>query len=449
MFTLPIIITLVALSISWFLIGYYLGNKYTKKNINELQLQNQELKIDTSKYLERIEQLNTLLDSERTKLTQELEKKESLQQEIGEFRTHKLHLEDKLSNEQKKIKEIQEQFKLEFENIANKLLKMNSNVFAESNQKQMTEIIAPLKEKITAFEKRVNDVYTEETKQRSELKQQLLSLMELNKTISEDAQNLTKALKGDSKMQGNWGELILERVLESSGLVKDQEYFVQVSATNAEGKRIQPDVVVKLPDDKHIIIDSKVSLTAYEQLSSTEDAIIKENFIKDHLTSIRSHIKSLSEKKYEHAPSFNSPDFVLLFMPLEGAFSLAMQQDATLYALAWKHNIVLVSPTTLLATLKTIASIWKQEKQTKNAIEIAERAGNLYDKFVGFLSDMEQIDKGLLTARKSYEDAKNKLSEGKGNLVSRVEYLRKLGAKAKESKSIPSSFDINNNEDEA
>ncbi len=378
------------------------------------------------------------LQANQTKLeqAQELVQKQNL--EIGHLKSDKVHLEQFIKQLKEQDKQASEKFKVEFENLASKILKQNSDQFSDSNKKQIGEILSPLKEKLNLFEKRINDVYTEETKQRSEIKQQIVQLMQMNQVMSNDAKNLTKALKGDNKAQGNWGELVLERVLESSGLIKDHEYVVQHSDQNAEGVRVQPDVVVNLPDSKHLIIDSKVSLLAYDAYVNADTDQQHEQHLKNHLISVKTHIKNLSEKRYETAKKLQTPDFVLLFMPLEGAFSAAIQNDSTLYAYAWKHNIVLVSPTTLLATLKTIASIWKQERQTKNAIEIAEKAGGLYDKFVGFLSDMEGIDRALNSAQKAFFDAKNKLSDGKGNLVTRAEGIKKLGAKA--AKQIPDAF---------
>lgn len=251
--------------------------------------------------------------------------------------------------------------------------------------------------------------------------------MKLNQNLSEDAQNLTKALKGENKTQGNWGELILEKVLESSGLEKGLEYITQVSSTNDDGKRIQPDVVVLLPDDKNIIIDSKVSLTAYESYISEENEDLRNSHLNNHLISVKNHIKNLSEKNYQLAKNINTPDFVLLFMPIESAFSLALQKDNMLYNYAWDRKIVIVSPTTLLATLKTIASIWKQDKQTKNAFKIADEAGKMYDKFVGFVEDMLKIENGISATKKSYDAAMNKLQEGRGNLINKAQDIQKLG----------------------
>jgi DNA recombination protein RmuC len=304
-------------------------------------------------------------------------------------------------------------------------------------------MLNPLKEKIMTFEKKVDDTYQKGLKDQTDLRAELKKLYDLNSRISEEANNLTRALKSDSKKQGNWGEIVLERVLERSGLVKGQEYETQVMAKDEEGKSIYPDVIVKLPDNKHIIVDSKVSLVAYEAFVNEDDSDKKDNYLKQHVDSIKTHVKGLSEKNYQNASLFDSPDFVLLFMPIESAFSAAIQADLSLFQFAWDKKIVIVSPTTLLATLRTIESIWKHEKQTQNAIEIARQGGALYDKFEGFVSDLAKIGSNLDTTRKNYDAAMNKLKTGKGNLLRSTEKLRELGAKA--TKALPESiFDENN-----
>ena len=353
---------------------------------------------------------------------------------------HNLNL--KLEEHKKEVEQLQQKFTLEFENIANKLLKQNSSEFAEANQKKLNDILAPLKENIKSFEKKVDDKYEKELKERSGLMEQIKSLSELNQEMRKDAQSLTKALKGESKTQGNWGELILEKILESSGLIKGEEYETQHSTTNDTGSRVQPDVIIKLPEDKHIVIDAKVSITAYTNYIETEDENEQELQLKAHLTSVKNHIHSLSEKNYASAKGINSPDFVLMFMPSEPSFGFTLQADSSLYHYAWDKKIVIVSPTTLLATLKTIASVWKQERQTKNAIEIAEQSGRLYDKFVGFIEDLEKIEKGLTSSKTAYDSAVNKLKTGSGNLISRVEKIRTLGAKTK--KQLPPEFSPDN-----
>ena len=358
--------------------------------------------------------------------------------------TQNKNLDEKLTEQKAEIEKLQAKFTLEFQNIANKLLKENSSEFALYNQKRLDEILTPLKENIKAFEKKVEDKYDNELKERTSLIEQIKSLSDLNQQMRTDAQNLTKALKGDSKAQGNWGEFILEKILESSGLRKGEQYETQFTTSNDEGGRMYPDVLIKLPDDKHIVIDSKVSIVAYTnfmEAKSEEEQLV---CVKAHVVSVQNHIKGLSEKNYAHAKGINSPDFVLMFLPSEPSFSFTLQSDPTIYNYAWDRKIVLVSPTTLLATLRTITSVWKQENQTKNAIEIAKQSGALYDKFVGFLEDLDKIDRGLVTAKTAYDGAVNKLKTGTGNLVGRVEKLKVLGAKT--TKNLPASF--NEEEDE-
>jgi DNA recombination protein RmuC len=283
-------------------------------------------------------------------------------------------------------------------------------------------ILNPLKENLKAFEDKVEKVYNMEAAERNTLKGVITQLMDLNKQISDEAQNLTKALKGDNKKQGNWGEVILERVLERSGLVKDQEYRIQAALQTSDGTRYQPDVIIDLPDEKHLIIDSKVSLIAYEKLVKL--------FAKAHVESIRGHVAGLSAKKYHDLYKINSPDFVLLFVPIESSFSIAVQLDGELFNYAWDRKVVIVSPSTLLATLRTIASMWKQERQNRNVLEIARLSGDMYDKFVGFLGDMDSIGKNINQTQSAYNNAINKLSEGRGNLTTTAEKIKKLGAKA-------------------
>lgn len=395
----------------------------------------------------------------------ELKDKEH-QQSLGFMREEKLRLEDELNdmrinymNERSKaikaeeqlaaqrdrqleqdkyILELQGKFKLEFENVANRLLEEKSAKFTEQNRSNLDLILKPLKENIKAFEEKVEKVYKSESDERNVLKGVISQLMDQSKQIQEDANNLTKALKGDSKKQGNWGEVILERILERSGLIKDREYRIQTSVNASEGNRVQPDVIIDLPDDKHIVIDSKVSLVAYERFVSSEMDSEREVFLKQHILSIKNHIQGLSGKNYHELQVLNSPDFVLLFIPIESSFGLAVQQDADLFNYAWDRKVVIVSPSTLLATLRTIASIWKQERQNRNVLEIARLSGSMYDKFVGFLSDMESIGRNIRQSQDAYEKAMNKLSTGSGNLSNTSEKIKKLGAKA--TKQIDTKF---------
>lgn len=351
----------------------------------------------------------------------------------------------KLKEHKLEVEALQQKFTTEFENIANKLLKQNSSEFAEANQKRLDEILSPLKENIKSFEQKVDDKYEKELKERSALMVEIKTLSELNQQMRLDAQSLTKALKGDSKTQGNWGELILEKILESSGLTKGEEYHTEDYYTNQDGGGSRLDVIIKLPDDKQIIIDSKVSITAYTNYIDANDEAEKELQIKAHLVSVKSHIDTLSKKDYSQIPGLNTPDFVLMFMPSEPSFSFTLQNDNNIYNYAWDRKIVIVSPTTLLATLKTVASVWKQERQTKNALEIARQSGALYDKFVGFIEDLEKIQKGLTTSQEAYNGAVNKLKTGSGNLIGRAEKIRTLGAKT--SKQIDAIyFDENDNQ---
>jgi DNA recombination protein RmuC len=348
------------------------------------------------------------------------------------------NLQEKLDSQKKEMENLQQKFTTEFESIAAKILKQNTVEFSVSNQKSITELLSPLKEKIQVFEKKVEDTYEKGLKDQTDLKAELKKLHDLNLKISDEANNLTKALKGDVKKQGNWGEVILERILERSGLTEGREYTKQESVLSENGQRFQPDVVIHLPDSKHIVVDSKVSLVAYERLVNADLEKDRAAYVKEHLQSVRSHIKILSEKHYQHSPNFNSPDFVLLFVPIESSFSIAVQEDQDLFSYAWDNKVVIVSPSTLLATLRTIASIWQQENQTRNALEIARQSGALYDKFVSFISDMESIGKSLESTRKTYDQATNKLYSGSGNLVKRAENIRKLGAKT--TKELPSEM---------
>lgn len=345
---------------------------------------------------------------------------------------------EKQAEQELYIADLQQRFKLEFENIANKVLEEKTARFTEQNRNNLDLILNPFKENIKAFEEKVEKVYKSESDERNILKGVISQLMDQSKQIQEDANNLTKALKGDSKKQGNWGEVILERVLERSGLIKDREYRIQANLSAAEGNRMQPDVIIDLPDDKHVVVDSKVSLVAYERLVTAEHDLERENYLKQHILSIKNHIQGLSGKNYQDLYQINSPDFVLLFIPIESSFGIAVQQDAELFNYAWDRKVVLVSPSTLLATLRTIASIWKQERQNRNVLEIARLSGSMYDKFVGFLTDMESIGRNIRQSQDAYDKALNKLSTGSGNLANTSEKIKKLGAKT--TKQIDTKF---------
>lgn len=409
---------------------------------NEIKSSYIEKLVELEKQLALLSQTERMLQSkvealENSSKHWEQEKLE-LNKELSQAETNLGNLTEKLTQQGAELEKIQERFQKEFQLIADKIIRDNASELSNSHQKELTQLLQPLKDKIKHFEENIEKKYIDETKERSDLKSELSRLLELNNTLNLQAQNLTTALKGENKTQGNWGEMILERILESSGLQKGEEYLTQVSDTNTNNRRIQPDVIVNLPENKHLIIDSKVSLVAYENFISSTKEDVKDASMKLHLQSIRSHIKSLNEKNYQTASSLQSPDFVLLFMPIEAAFSVALQHDSELFNYAWERKVVMVSPTTLLASLRTISSVWKNERQTKNAQDIAEKAGNLYDKFVGFVKDMENIERSLNSAQNHYNDAFNKLSSGRGNLVRRAEQLKELGAKT--NKSIPDNL---------
>jgi len=345
---------------------------------------------------------------------------------------------DKFQEQKNEIAEIKRQFNNEFQVIANKILEEKTQKFTETNHRSLGLILDPLKEKIKLFEEKVDKNYNQEAAERNSLKGVVLQLVEQSLKIKDEANSLTKALKGDTKKQGNWGEVILERVLERSGLMRDREFRLQVSLIDAEGRRMQPDAIIDLPEDKHLIVDSKVSLIAYERWVNADTDEDRSIFAKQHVQSVENHVKELSAKNYHELYGIESPEFVLLFMPIESALSMSVAQKPDLFSEAWDRKVVIVSPSTLLATLRTIASIWKQERQTRNVIEIAKEAGSLYDKFVSFLNDMEQVQNQLERALKSHEDATKKLSTGAGNVIGKVEKLKRLGAKA--NKQIDSKF---------
>lgn len=334
------------------------------------------------------------------------------------------------NKEQKaEVEKLQEKFTVEFENLANKILDEKSSKFTVQNKENIDAILKPLQEKIQHFEKRVEETNKEDITRSADLRRQIIGLKELNEQMSKETTNLTKALKGDTKMQGNWGELVLERVLERSGLQKDSEYFVQQSFTTEEGRRVMPDVVISLPGDKKMIVDSKVSLVAYERYINETDEIERAIHLKNHLVSVKRRVNELGEKNYHQLYDLESPDFVLLFIPIESAFAIASMEYPALYGDAFEKNIIIVTPTTLLAVLKTIDSMWQNEKQKANAIEIATHAGRLYDSFVNLTEELIKLGNQIGTVQKSYEGAMVKLT-GRGNLITRVENLKALGAKA-------------------
>ena len=342
-------------------------------------------------------------------------------------------LNSKLDEESKRLIEQQKQLQTQFENMANEIFEKKSEKFTEQNQKNIDLILKPLGEKIKSFEQSVEDKYLKDQKNKAGLSEQIKLLQETNQQISQDANNLAKALKGDSKVQGDWGELQLEVLLEKSGLYKGVHFRTQNSLKDEEGNDKRPDCIIDLPDEKNLIIDSKVSLSAYEQYVNSEDELKKQVLLKQHLESIKKHIKDLAGKDYPNLYSINTPDYVLMFVPIEPALTLALQEDVEIFNLALNKNIILVSTSTLMATMRTVSFIWQQENQKKNVLEIARQSGALYEKFIGFTNDLEGVGKAIDNAHKKYEAAQSKLISGRGNLVNSVEKIKKLGAKTNKS----------------
>lgn len=415
-------------------IGAYVGMIITRLKSKSEQSTLEERQHQLSNTIDDLKQHQSKIESEREDIRRE---KEFLNSELIRRNTEFENLQQQNLKRDEELAKQQEQLRKDFELLANKILEEKSEKFTLQNKENIKNILNPLQEKIQGFEKKVEDSQKESISMHSALKEQLLGLKDLNQQMTKEATNLTRALKGDSKMQGNWGELVLERVLEKSGLEKDREYFVQQSFQREDGSRVLPDVVLHLPDNKRMIIDSKVSLTDYERyVNADEDD--RPQYLKAHVNSIRKHVDQLSEKKYEDLYDIESPDFVLLFIPIEPAFAVAINEDNSIYNKAFEKNIVIVTPSTLLATLRTIDTMWNNEKQQQNAIEIARQAGALYDKFEGLVSDLTGVGKKIDDAKKDYSSAMNKLVDGKGNLITSVEKLKKLGAKAK--KALPETI---------
>ncbi|MFD1601875.1 DNA recombination protein RmuC [Flavobacterium artemisiae] len=398
---------------------------------SQLQMQKEQFESEKNNFQKVIQLTNSEKENIRTE-------KDSLAIQLSKKEVDFENLWERHKEQKSEINELQEKFTKEFENLANKILEEKSAKFTEQNSENMKNILLPLQDKIHGFEQKVEQTHKESIDYHAALRQQILGLSEMNAQMSKETLNLTKALKGDSKMQGNWGELVLERVLEKSGLEKGREYEVQQSFMNNEGNRVFPDVVINLPDGKKMIVDSKVSLAAYEKWINEESELLKTEFLREHVISIKRHVEQLGNKNYHDLYQIESPDFVLLFIPMEPAFAIALNEDPTLYTKAFDRNIVIVTPSTLLATLRTIDSMWTNQKQQENAFEIARQAGALYDKFEGFVSDLVRIGNKIKDTKTEYESAMNKLVEGKGNLVTSVERLKKMGAKAK--KSLPENI---------
>jgi len=401
------------------LIAYILKQRGSKEASDSLAAENRLLKEE----IQRAQQVENSLREEIRQSDAERIEKATLNDELNK------KLESQVAEQEKLTKQMHEKF----ENLANKILDQKSAKFTEANKENIKSLLEPLDKDIRNFRKKVEDIHEKDVSQHASLKEFLGNLQQAQAKLSEDARNLTTALKGDSKKQGDWGEFILERTLEASGLVKGLEFSMQESFD-----RQRPDAIIRLPEDRAIVVDSKVSLTAYERSIGTDDEDLKKQALKEHLQSLKKHVDELSEKDYSAIEQINAPDFVLLFIPIEPAFGAALTQDPDLYQYAFERKIVLVTSSTLMATIKTVANLWKLEKQNKHAHDIARRAGLLYDKFVGFLSSMEDVGKALTKASEAHDKAVSQLSTGPGNLVGQVEKLKAMGIRTK--KELPATF---------
>lgn len=427
----------VGFLVAWFLQAFRLR---TPKGLPEEERAELETKLaaaaqEIARLEERSRSGEEALAATRGELNEARDTNTRLNRDLAGSNERILSMETRVQEQKEELAELQKKLTAEFETLATRVLDANSEKFVARNKESLDKLLVPLAEKITDFRSRVDSTHDQSVKDRAELVAQLKNLGELNQKMSSEARNLTTALKGQTKTQGNWGELVLATVLEKSGLEEGREYRTQSSFVSGEGKRQQPDVLINLPEGKHLVIDAKVSLVAYERCVNEDDDAKRALALKEHIQSVKNHVTELSAKRYDALYDIQSPDFTLMFIPIEPAFIMAIQAEDTLFDFAFRKNVVIVTPSTLLATLRTVANIWRQEKQTRNALEIAERSGALYDKFVGFFDDMKKIGDQIGRSQQAYDSALNKLSMGRGNLVNQVQLLKDLGAKAK--KALP------------
>ena len=414
------------------IIGLLLWRNHKQINIKvyeSLQKDREIILLDLTKLVERERLLIERNQHLEVRLEKERNERMSIERTLESTNAFLQAQQEKFTEQREELTKLREQFRLEFQHMANEILEEKTAKFTRVNQEHLGLILDPLKDKLKSFEEKVERTYQQEAAERNVLKGVVEQLMQQSIQIKEEANNLTRALKGDNKQQGNWGEVILERVLERSGLTKGQEYILQAVHKEDDSRKI-PDAIILLPEDKHLVVDAKVSLTAYERWVNSEDETEQQQAVKQHVQSIEAHVRELSLKNYHALYGIESPDFVMLFMPIESALSLAVREKPDLFSAAWDKRVVIVSPSTLLASLRTIASIWVQERQNRNVLEIAKEAGALYDKFVGFLQDMQQIETYLLKASEKHNEAMKKLSSGGGNVIRKIENLKTLGAKA-------------------
>jgi DNA recombination protein RmuC len=412
-----------------FLAGFFGGYLVLQTRLQALRNASRHAEVQRAlfeaQYAEKVAEIGQLKDQLRT----EGEKVLRLNNELTKTETDHYHLKQRTEEQKAELDQLRDTFLRQFTSVSNQILIENAEHFKNASSDNLQKILEPLKERIKEFEAKVDSTYEKTLRESVSLKEQISQLAGLNQQMSQDALNLTKALKGESKTQGNWGEYLLESLLEKSGLRRGVHYQREEVLQNDDRQTYRPDVVVRLPENKHLVIDSKLSLVAYEAYCSCTDEGQLEGFLRSHIGSIRTHIRDLGGKNYHRLSGLNSPDFVLLYIPLEPAFTLAVQNDHDLFTDAFDRNIVLVTTSTLLATLRTVAGVWRQEDQKRNVLRIAEESGKLYDKFVGFVDDLKTIGKHLESGQTSYQAAMNKLTDGKGNLIRKVELLKELGAK--------------------
>ncbi len=427
-------------------IAFLIARYFYSKDRRTLQTRADELTVEintleTGLKVER--EKNRSLSENYNAADRKLSEKEQsvieLNRRLAEKNANIAHLDERLREQKTEVLQLQEKLDAAFKNLANEILEEKSRRFAEQNKTNLAEILNPLNEKIGEFENRVRETYDKESKERFSLQNEIKNLMEMNHKISAEANNLANALKGQSKTRGLWGEMVLESILDKSGLVKNREYRVQPSYENENGRKLRPDVVVEFPGDRSVIIDSKVSLNAYEKYCSAESETQRKTRLRDHVQSVRRHIDELSAKKYNDIPDIKNPDFVIMFMPIEPAYLLAIQTDPEMWRHAYDRRTLLIGPTNLIVVLKMIDTLWKQEYQNRNAEEIARQSGALYDKFVGFIEELSEMGRKLKAVRNHYETSMKRLYSGKGNLVKRAENIKEMGAKT--NKSMPKWLD--------
>ena len=408
---------------------FYLGNRSNSASANRVTEERNFLQSQLSGLTQKAEILGNSLSEMKLK-NQDLEFTNNQNHaDLARLGAEKTGLENHIAQHKEDLAEMREQFTKDFQILANKIFEEKSEKFTLQNRSNLDQILTPLKERIADFQKKVEETHTSNIKETTGLREELKHLKDMSQRMTNEAENLTRALKNDSKVQGNWGEMILESILENSGLVRDREYFMQQSFTNEDGRRLQPDVLIKLPEDKWIVVDSKVSLKSYERYTSDEEQLNTPAHLRDHLLSVKTHIRSLADKKYQELGNGKNLDFILMFIPIEPAYLLALQKDHSLFQEAYDRNIILVSPTTLIASLKIISSTWKHEFQNRNAMEIADRGKKLLEKLIGFAEDFEKIGDQISRTEKTYSDAMNKLRDGRGSLITQAKQLEELGVK--------------------